>query len=509
MTASPLIEFKNITKTFGAVTANSDISFSVEPGTLHGIIGENGAGKSTAMKMLFGLYRPDSGQMRVKGHEVSFSSPTDAMQAGIGMVHQHFMLAEPFSALDNIILHDKSGGFLLRRKQRLQALEELARSFGFTMNLSRPVAELPVGLQQRVEILKILSQESDIIILDEPTAVLTPQEVEALFANLKKLKALGKTILIITHKLKEVMNLTDRVTVFRQGQVVAERRTADTNAEELAELMIGHRLSQAPERITRPDENEKILTIEKLSTGFDSHYLHEVSLEVRAGEIVGIAGVEGNGQDVLIRSLLDPLSLSRREFQGKILLKGHEIQNQSASAIREKGVGAFPEDRLRFGVLAQRPVYENFLLGLHRFREYTRGPFLNKKKLLQKTAEALQTYDIRPRSATHLVGQMSGGNQQKLVVARELSHNPSFILAAQPTRGVDIGAIDFIHSQLRRRRDEKAGILLISSELDELLTLSDRILVLFKGRLVAAFSRAQFDALKIGAAMGGSGGGPA
>ncbi len=500
---TPLIEFRNITKTFGAVTANSKLNLSIEAGSMHAIVGENGAGKSTAMKILFGLYQPDSGQLLIRGQRVDFRSPTDAMHAGIGMVHQHFMLAEPFTALDNLLLHSKLRSFFLDRKKQKNQLEELARTFGFDMALDKRIENLPVGLQQRVEILKALAQDSEIIILDEPTAVLTPQEVEALFVNLQRLRDMGKTIIIITHKLKEVMRITDKVTIFRQGQVVAERKTSETNTSELAELMIGHKLAEIPERKTTV-ASKNVLRVQNLNAQLHAHAIHDISLDVHASEIVGIAGVEGNGQDVLIHSLLDPSALNKNSLSGKISLQDQDTTRLSATQIRELGVGAFPEDRLRFGVLSQRPVYENFLLGAHRLKENIRGPFLNLKKLFKNTTEALETYDIRPRNIHHELGKMSGGNQQKLVVARELSNNPGFILAAQPTRGVDIGAIEFIHSQLREMRDRQSGILLISSELDELLTLSDRILVLFKGKIVAEFARKDFDTSKIGSAMGGN-----
>lgn len=497
-----LIEFKKISKHFGAVAANADISFTIQAGTIHGIIGENGAGKSTAMKILFGLYQPDHGEIFIRGKQVHFSSPTDAMENKIGMVHQHFMLAEPMSALDNIILHDKKSGFVLNRKKRLKELQELAAKYSFEMDLTKNIQDLPVGLQQRVEILKILSQESDVIILDEPTAVLTPQEVDSLFVNLEKLKAMGKTIIIITHKLKEVVRITDNVTVFRHGKVVAERSTQQTNCDELAELMVGHKIHPPAERKSSVDFSKKIIELKDVSSNTESSDTKHLNFSIHSKEIVGIAGVEGNGQNALIQLLIDPAHTD--SLSGKILFNEVEINNLTSLEIRELGAGAFPEDRLKFGVVAQRPVFENFLLGLHRFKEYTRGPFINFKKLLSKVDQAIKDYDIRPKSNTHTLAKMSGGNQQKLVVARELSHKPSFILAAQPTRGVDIGAIEFIHEQLRISRDSGSGVLLISSELDELLTLSDRILVMYKGQIIAEYPRNQFDSFKIGAAMGGN-----
>lgn len=494
-----MLEFRGISKSFGAVKANQDLSFKIPSGSVHAIIGENGAGKSTAMKILFGLYRPDDGEIFIDGKEVDFSSPREAMKSGIGMVHQHFMLGEPFSALDNILLHQENP-FWLRRDRTKAELSELAARYGFDVDLDKNVEDLPVGIQQRLEILKILSQNSDIIVLDEPTAVLTPQEIENLFINLKALQAQGKTIVIITHKLKEVLRWSDNVTVFRQGRVVAERKTSETSADELAELMIGHRPASPQERKSAP-LTTTALDIRALSARQGNHAIQDIRLRVHGREIVGIAGVEGNGQDVLIQSLLDPSSLD--EVRGDVLISGRAIRGLSTREIRDMGVGAFPEDRLRYGVLNGRPLYENFLLGFQNKREWRWGPFLNWSRIKRNTKEALKKFSVSPDNPEYAMGRLSGGNQQKLVVARELSRNPSFVLAAQPTRGVDIGAIEFIHDELRQLRDQGTGTLLISSELDELLALSDRILVLFKGHIVAEFSRAEFDSSKIGAAMGG------
>lgn len=486
----PAIEFKNVSKSFGQVLANSDISFSVAQGSIHAIVGENGAGKSTAMKILFGMYQPTDGEILLHGSPVEFASPIDAMAAKIGMVHQHFMLAEPLTALDNILLHQKGSAFsILPRKAQKQRLEEIANRYGFNLNLSAKVEDLSVGEQQRLEILKILSQDSEILILDEPTAVLTPQEVQDLFKNLRRLKSEGKTILIITHKLKEVMSLTDTVTIFRAGRIVGQKVTAETNTEELAELMVGHRLQHPEERKTQINENKSVLSFNKVSARLGTQNISDLTLSVHSGEIVGVAGVEGNGQNVLIRALLDRASLDKGSFVGDIHL--------------DESFGSFPEDRLRFGVLPSRPIFENFLLGQQRKNLFSKGPLLRQNEILNRTQEAMSQYDIRPANPHLEFEKLSGGNQQKLVVARTLSQSPQVILAAQPTRGVDIGAIEFIHNQLRLARDQGAGILLISSELDELMTLADRIVVIYKGRLVAEFSRTQFDEIALGTAMGG------
>lgn len=485
----PAIEFKGVSKFFGEVRANEDISFSVAPGTIHGIVGENGAGKSTAMKILFGLYQPDGGEILLHGKPVQFASPLDAMAAKVGMVHQHFMLAEPYTALDNILLQQKGSAFsLLPRQKQAVRLQEIAERYGFNLNLDAKVEDLSVGEQQRLEILKILSQNSEILILDEPTAVLTPQEVQDLFKNLKRLKEEGKTILIITHKLREVMTLTDAVTVFRAGRVIGSKATAQTHPEELAEMMVGRRLQKPQERSTVVDTSRAVLSFDKVYAQLGNHSIHEISLKVHAREIVGVAGVEGNGQDVLIRALLDRHALKKDSVMGTIETAGV--------------IGSFPEDRLRFGVLQGRPVYENFILGQHKSSTFARGIFLKVKDIVSRTREIMETYDIRPRNPLLAFEKLSGGNQQKLVVARALSQKPPVVIAAQPTRGVDIGAIEFIHNELRKARDEGAGILLISSELDELMALSDRIVVLFKGRLVKEFTRAEFDEIALGTAMG-------
>jgi simple sugar transport system ATP-binding protein len=499
----PAVEFKNIRKQFGAVQANDAVSFSVARGSIHGIIGENGAGKSTAMKILFGFYEADSGEILVHGKAAQLTSPTEAMAAGIGMVHQHFMLAEPVTALDNILLQQPGSLFSkLPRAAEKARLEKLAHQYGFDLNLEATVESLSVGAQQRLELLKILSQNSDIIILDEPTAVLTPQEVQDLFVNLRALRDQGKTILLITHKLKEVMALTDEVTVFRAGRVIGSKKTASTNSSELAEMMVGRRIATPQERSTHIGDKE-ILCFNKVSASLGEQHIENIDFKVHAGEIVGIAGVEGNGQNVLIRALLEPSAISKKSFKGDIQINGQSLAKKSAQAIRALGVGAFPEDRLRFGVLISKNLVENFLLGRQRLKKFLKGGFLNHKLLMEETNQALKNYDIRPPDASLTLGQLSGGNQQKLVVARELADKPSLIVAAQPTRGVDIGAIEFIHGQLRKARDNQAAVLLISSELDELLTLSDRLLVMYKGQVVKEFRRQDFNETQIGAAMGG------
>lgn len=504
MAVQAAVEFIGIGKTFGEFHAAEDLNFEVAPGTIHAIVGENGAGKSTAMKILFGLYSPEEGTLKVHGQEVRFQSPTEAMNLGIGMVHQHFMLAETLTALDNILLFEKgSQPFkLLHRDEQKSRLEKLAAQYQFDINWDLPVRQLSVGTQQRIELLKILSQDSRIIILDEPTAVLTPQEIEDLFKNLRKLRAEGRTILIITHKLKEVMALADAVTVLRNGRVTANKNIADTSVADLAECMVGRKIKNlSTSARTQFASQNFVMKASDLNISTKQGSLTHFNLQVRTGEIVGIAGVEGNGQDQLIRSILAPRSL---KIKGEMEIKSQSTLRLSSADIRALGLAAFPEDRLRQGVLKERPLYENFILGYHKTADHARHGFLNFKNIFARTTAAVEKFDVRPRNIQTPIGKLSGGNQQKLVVARELQNNPDFILAAKPTRGVDIGAIEFIHEQLLAARNRGAGILLVSSELEELMTLSDRILVLFKGQVVAEFLRENgYDEIKLGAAMGG------
>jgi ABC-type uncharacterized transport system ATPase subunit len=498
------VEFTGIRKAFGDCVAAKELNFKIGAGQIHAIVGENGAGKSTSMKMLFGLYKPDQGQINLHGKEVRFSSPTDAMDLGIGMVHQHFMLAEPLSALDNILLFQKNTKAFqkLNRAEHLERLQKLAAEYQFNIDWHSPVHKLSVGTQQRIEILKILSQDSKIIILDEPTAVLTPQEIEDLFKNLRKLKAEGRTIIIITHKLKEVMAVADAVTVLRDGTSIITKKISETSIEDLAENMVGRKIKNLSlsER-SHFAQQVSVLKISDLNLTSKEASLSNINLHVQTGEIVGIAGVEGNGQDSLIQALLHPHGL---KLHGKIEIKEQSTLHLTADKIRGLGLAAFPEDRLRFGVLNERPLSENFILGYQKSAEYSRFGFLNFKNISTKAKAAMEKFDVRPRDIQNTIDKLSGGNQQKLVVARELQNDPDFILAAKPTRGVDIGAIEFIHEQLLAARNRGAGILLVSSELEELMTLSDRILVIFKGQIVAEFLRSKnYNEIEIGAAMGG------
>jgi simple sugar transport system ATP-binding protein len=504
----PAVELRALTKRFGAVLANDHVNLRVERGTVHGLIGENGAGKSTAMNLLYGLYRPDAGEVLLHGRPCVWHSPSDAIAQGLGMVHQHVMLAGPLPVLDNILLgaEPRRWGLIDRPRARAR-LDSLARSYGLPVDWDVPVEQLPLGLQQRVEILKLLFRDANILILDEPTAVLTPQESAALFANLRLLRAEGKTILLVTHKLKEVMSFTDHVTVLRGGKVAGDLPTASANPQALADLMVGRKVTlglTVPSAQPRPERALETAGLCLAGLGGGRPRLADVSLMVRGGEIVGLAGVDGNGQSELLEALLHPRD-PRCRTSGRVNILGQDVTAWDSQRIRNLGVALIPEDRLREGLLPERPLSENFLLGLQRQPTFNRGGFLRSRELAAAAQRAVAAYDVRPGELTLPVATLSGGNQQKLIVAREFERRPRLLLAAQPTRGVDVGALEFIHRRLVRARDEGAGVLLISSELDEILTLSDRILVLYEGRLTAEFRRGQASEAELGLKMGGAG----
>jgi simple sugar transport system ATP-binding protein len=504
---TPAVDLRGLTKQFGSVLANVGVNLRVEAGTIHGVIGENGAGKSTAMKILYGMLRPDAGEIFVGGQKRVWASPSDAIAQGIGMVHQHFMLAGPYSALDNILLGAEPlrWGVIDRRGARAR-LDALAHQYGLPVEWDRLIEELPVGVQQRVEILKLLFREANILILDEPTAVLTPQETNDLFTNLAKLRAQGKTVLLVTHKLKDVMSFTDRVTVFRAGKVTGEVETSRTNPQELANLMVGRKVVlniEVPPAHPRAELAIEVAGLSLAGSAGSRHRLTEVSFSVRRGEIVGVAGVEGNGQSELLQAMLHPRDPKCRTA-GKVLFLGQDVTAAAPLQIRDLGVAVIPEDRLREGLLLERPVGENFLLGLQRSSAFSRWGFLQLNCLNCVAGRAIADYDVRPPDLALPAGKLSGGNQQKLVVAREFQRQPRVLIAAQPTRGVDVGAIEFIHTRIVRARDDGAGVLLISSELDEILTLADRILVMFEGRIVAEFRRGEVTERELGLRMGGA-----
>ncbi|MEC9246981.1 MAG: ABC transporter ATP-binding protein [Pseudomonadota bacterium] len=483
--AETAIELKGISKSFGAVHANRNIDLKIEAGTIHGIIGENGAGKSTLMSILYGFYQADRGQIYVGGKKAAINTPSDAIALGIGMVHQHFMLVQNFSVLENVILGAEGEALLNTSIAKARSeLERLERDYGLEVNPDAIIEDLPVGLQQRVEILKALYRGADILILDEPTGVLTPAEADHLFRILEQLKEEGKTIILITHKLREIMAITDNVSVMRQGTMVATRKTAETSVEELAELMVGRRVLLQVEK-GEASPGEVLLSVRNLTVK-DSRgvtMVDNVSLDVRAGEIVGIAGVAGNGQS----QLLDAITGVRKAVSGTVTLDGEPVDLTGAADpadLRARGMAHVPEDRHHVGLVLPFEENENAMLGYHRQAKYLHGPFLNIEAIRADAREKIEKYDIRPPDCRLKTANFSGGNQQKIVLAREMEQDPKVLIVGQPTRGVDVGAIEFIHKRLIDMRDQGKAVLLVSVELDEIRSLSDRILVMFAGRVV-------------------------
>jgi simple sugar transport system ATP-binding protein len=483
--AEAAIELVGINKSFGAVHANKNIDLKIEKGTIHGIIGENGAGKSTLMSILYGFYQADSGEIRVNGKPTVIDSPDDAIKQGIGMVHQHFMLVHNFTVIENVILGAEGEALLKSSVTKAKAeLLRLEREYGLEVDPNAIIEELPVGLQQRVEILKALYRGAEILILDEPTGVLTPAEADHLFRILAQLKEQGKTVVLITHKLREIMAITDNVSVMRQGEMVATRKTSETTVEELAELMVGRRvLLRVQKGEGRP--GDMLLSVQNL-TVVDSRgvtVVDDVSFDVRAGEIVGIAGVAGNGQS----QLLETIAGIRQAKSGTVLLKGKPIDvtgNADPGDLRDRGLAHVPEDRHYVGLVLPFEQYENSMLGYHDRDMYLNGPFLDIEAIRADARDKIKKYDIRPTNERLRTANFSGGNQQKIVLAREMEKDPDVLIVGQPTRGVDVGAIEFIHRRLIDMRDQNKAVLLVSVELDEIRSLSDRILVMFDGRIV-------------------------
>jgi general nucleoside transport system ATP-binding protein len=499
----PALELRGIDKRFGSVHANRGVSLTVARGSIHGLIGENGAGKSTLMNIVYGFHRADSGEILVNGRRVEIGRPRDSIEAGIGMVHQHFMLVENFTVLENVVLGAEGGPRLGKGLGEARAgLERLGRDYGLDVPLDAETGQLPVGMQQRVEILKALHHRAEILILDEPTAVLTPSEADQLFRMLALLRDQGKTVILVTHKLREIMAITDRVTVMRQGAVVHETATRDTSPRALAEQMVGRsvllRVEKGP-----ASPGEVLLEVRNLEVRdrLGVARVKGATFALRAGEVVGIAGVSGNGQSELVEALAGITAPTA----GSILLGGREIARGGIGPRdrRGRGIAHVPEDRLKMGVVGSFSAEDNVILGYHARPQFNRGPFMSRRAIRADCEAKMASYDVRPQSPGLRITAFSGGNQQKLVLAREMDCNPSVLIVGQPTRGVDIGAIEFIHRRIVGLRDAGKAVLVVSVELDEIMGLSDRILVMAGGEIMGEVSGAEATEEGIGLLMAG------
>ncbi len=498
---SPAVELKGITKTFPGVVANDDVNLAVLPGEIHAVVGENGAGKSTLMKILYGMLRPDGGTISVDGSPVHFRSPKDAIAVGIGMVHQHFMLATNFTVLENVILgSEPAHAGVLDLDDARTRIRDLSESHGVPLDPDRLAEDLAVGERQRVEIVKVLFRGARILILDEPTAVLVPQEVVELFGQLRRLKAQGVTIIFISHKLDEVLEIADSITVIRAGHTVATVKPADVTARQLAELMVGSELP-TPETRESTVTEEVVLSVKDVGVRIGERWaLEGTSFDIHRGEIVGIAGVEGNGQ----RELVETLMGLRKPDMGRVVLAGTDITEWSTRQRRENGLGYIPEDRQGRGLLLPSPLWENTMLGHQTLYPFAHGPWVNKKGAREQTQHLIREYDVMTPGPDTSALALSGGNQQKLIVGREMTASPTVLIAAQPTRGIDVGAQAAVWELIREARALGLALLLISADLEELIGLSDTLHVILRGRLVAQLDPATVTPEELGSYMTGA-----
>jgi len=497
------VELRGVTKRYPRVTACDDVSLSVREGEIHAIVGENGAGKSTLMKLLYGLVRPDEGEIRLRGQTLRAHRPCDSIRLGLGMVHQHFMLIDPLTVAENVVLGSEPvrAGCLVDSKAAGEMVRELSDRYGLELDPDARIEDLSVGLEQRVEIVKVLFRGADVLILDEPTGVLTPHEVAELFVTLRLLKKSGHTIIFITHKLDEVLELADRVTVMRAGRVTGEVMASVTTKEELARMMVGRDVLLEVDR-GESTPAEPVLAVSDLSAlrrkGVAA--LDSVDLTVRAGEVLGIAGVQGNGQTELV----EVLAGLRRPGSGSVRLCGEEIAGRTPRAVRDLGVAHVPEDRQERGLVLEFSLAENLVLGRHHRRPFSSVGLVSTKAVAAHADTLIAAHDIRPADASVAASNLSGGNQQKVIVAREFDGSPKLLIASQPTRGVDIGAIEFVHKSLIDMRDAGAAVLLVSAELSEIMSLSDRIAVMYRGRIVAEFDAGTVSEEELGLHMTGA-----
>lgn len=502
----PTIEARNITKRFGSLVANDHVSLEAYSGRILALVGENGAGKSTLMNMLSGLLQPDGGEILRNGQPTRFNSPRDSIAAGIGMVHQHFMLISVFSVAENVVLGlEPDSPVMFNAREAKRRVAALSQQYGLKLNADDKVASLPVGLQQRVEIVKLLYRGSDVLIFDEPTAVLTPQETSELFVVLRDLAAQGKTIIFITHKLKEVMAVSDNITVLRLGKVVGNLVTSQTNPTEITKYMIGRDVLPSVRKETA-HLGDPVVEFRDVRAQSDRgvQALNGVSFEVRSGEILGIAGVEGNGQTELVEVLTGLRNVSGGEIVVRPAPdKRVSLANRSPKEVRELGVGYIPEDRRDRGLILTYNVADNLIFGQETKPPFSHSGVLSPSAIKANAEKLIPEFDIRPRRADVPAGTLSGGNQQKVVLAREFSAKPRLLIASQPIRGLDVGAAEFVHKALVERRDEGAAVLLVSAELDEIMELSDRIAVLYEGQIMGVFSAGAVDEDRLGLLMTG------
>lgn len=496
------LELRGITKQFPGVLANDNVSLTAKSGQVLALIGENGAGKSTLMNILSGIYRPDSGEIIIDGQQQIFPDPGAAIKAGIGMVHQHFMLVPVFTVAENVVLgvEPTIAGNILDIKKANAEVEEISRKYGLAVDPRAKVEDLPVGIQQRVEIIKVLLRGAKILVFDEPTAVLTPQEVTEFFGIVEELKSRGATIIFITHKLKEALAIADHITVLRGGKVVGHADPKTATQEELASMMVGRDIDLTVSK-SEAKPGDVVLSLDQVQVvdDFGRPLLNNVDLDVRAGEIVGVAGIQGNGQTELVEVITGLIPLA----SGRITLKGEEIGASSPRNIHKDGVAHVPEDRNDMGMVGSFTVAENLILDSYYSRPFSKGVRMQRQAIEETARQLVKDYDVRPPIIENTGGALSGGNAQKMIVAREFSREVPLLLLAQPTRGIDVGSIEYIHEQIVRKRDDGAAILVVSTELDEIFALSDRIVVMFDGKIVASLKTSETTPTQVGLYMAG------